>query len=85
MPVTRFSGTKKRCASCLCQSRVLANPELHNKLRIHCPAYRYGYTESIVLEFQIKKVASFSIRTALLQFSDVNFLFLFQLNPLLFG
>ena len=34
------AGAKKGCTTWLCQSRVLANPELHNsKLRIHCSQY----------------------------------------------
>ena len=61
-------SAKKRCATLLCQSKGLANPGTPTTNRAsNIPDRLYGHTDPAVPEFLKEKIASFSIRTALLQ------------------
>ena len=64
------AGAKKRMHHLAVSIEGTCKPGTPQQQAAHplFPVYRYGYTDSSVLEFLIKKVASFSIRTALFSF-----------------
>ena len=68
------AGAKKRMHRLAVSIEGTCKPRTPQQQAAHplIPQYGYGYTDSSVPEFLIKKFASFSIRTALFQFSDVN-------------